>query len=440
MEKLFQGLNKHRIWGYEIFSVPLYLFLFLAIMVFAANQMDVIPGSMVGSIGAMFVIGIIMGEIGDRLPIWKDYIGGGTLLALLGGSLLVYFNLLKPSTTDSIGALMKSTDFITFYAAVLITGSILSIDRKVLIKSFLGYIPTILAGLVGSAIMGLIGGVLFGKSVEEVLLYYFLPIMGPGTGAGAVPMSQIYEAAGLGDASTFLSTAVPILTLGLVMSIIFGAIANKIGHIFPKMSGDGRLSRKEMPEDVKADQKKEVSARSCASGFLLATAYYIMGVILNKIIPPIMGVSIHAFAYMVIFLAVSNMIGLIPQTVKDGSKKLQGFFAGQLSWVIMVGVGVVYVSIADVLAVLTFSNFVMVLFVILGAAAGAALMGWLMGFFPVEAVITAALCMSNSGGAGDVAVLGAAHRMNLLSWSQISSRIGGGIMLIIASILMSMFA
>ena len=139
---------------------------------------------------------------------------------------------------------MKSTDFITFYAAVLITGSILSIDRKVLIKSFLGYIPAILAGLVGSAIMGLIGGVLFCKSVEEVLLYYFLPIMGPGTGAGAVPMSQIYEAAGLGDASTFLSTAVPILTLGLVMSIIFGAIANKIGHIFPKMSGDGRLSRK----------------------------------------------------------------------------------------------------------------------------------------------------------------------------------------------------
>ena len=139
-----------------------------------------------------------------------------------------------------------------------------------------------------------------------------------------------------------------------------------------------------------------------------------------------------------ILLAVSNMLGLIPQSVKDGSRKLQSFFAGQLSWVIMVGVGVVYVSIADVLAVLTISNFIMVFFVILGAMAGAALMGWLMGFFPVEAVITAALCMSNSG--GDVAVLGAAQRMNLLSWAQISSRIGGGVMLIIASILMSAFA
>ena len=70
---------------------------------------------------------------------------------------------------------------------------------------------------------------------------------------------------------------------------------------------------------------------------------------------------------------------------------------------------------------------------------GTAIMGYIIGFFPVEAVITAALCMSNSGGAGDVAVLGAAHRMNLLSWAQISSRIGGGIMLIIASIFFSIY-
>ncbi|WP_276856055.1 2-hydroxycarboxylate transporter family protein [Enterocloster lavalensis] len=440
MEKLFQALDGHSFWGYKLFAIPMYLFLLLAFTVITANQLDLIPSSMVGSIGAMFIIGIVMGELGDRLPVWKDYIGGGTLLALLGGSLLVYFNLLGESCRESIGELMKTTDFITFYAAVLITGSILSIDRAVLLKSFLGYIPTVLAGLAGAAALGSLGGLLFGKSVREVLLYYFLPIMGPGTGAGAVPMSQIYESAGMGPAAEFLSTAVPILTLGLVMSIVLGAVVNKIGLVFPKLSGEGRLSRREHQETVTEVGIENVTPRSCASGFVLATGYYIMGVILSKIIPPVMGVSIHAFAYMVILLAVSNMLGLIPQSVKDGSRKLQSFFAGQLSWVIMVGVGVVYVSIADVLAVLTISNFIMVFFVILGAMAGAALMGWLMGFFPVEAVITAALCMSNSGGAGDVAVLGAAQRMNLLSWAQISSRIGGGVMLIIASILMSAFA
>ena len=137
MEKLFQALDGHSFWGYKLFAIPMYLFLLLAFTVITANQLDIIPSSMVGSIGAMFIIGIVMGELGDRLPVWKDYIGGGTLLALLGGSLLVYFNLLGESCRESIGELMKTTDFITFYAAVLITGSILSIDRAVLLHGLL---------------------------------------------------------------------------------------------------------------------------------------------------------------------------------------------------------------------------------------------------------------------------------------------------------------
>lgn len=58
-----------------------------------------------------------------------------------------------------------------------------------------------------------------------------------------------------------------------------------------------------------------------------------------------------------------------------------------------------------------------------------------MGFYPVESAITAGLCMANMGGAGDLAVLGAAKRMNLMSYAQISSRIGGAMVLLIGSLI-----
>lgn len=65
--------------------------------------------------------------------------------------------------------------------------------------------------------------------------------------------------------------------------------------------------------------------------------------------------------------------------------------------------------------------------------AGPMLIASMIKFYTFESMIAAGCCMGAQGGAGSLAVLGAAKRMDLLPYSQITCRIGGGLVLIVAA-------
>ncbi len=172
---------------------------------------------------------------------------------------------------------------------------------------------------------------------------------------------------------------------------------------------------------------------------MLATCIYTFASALSKEILPGFGdVKIHTFAYMVILVAIVNALGLCSEEIKEGAKRLSAFFSKQLLWVLMVGVGIAYTDLGEIINALTFVNVFIATLIVCGAILGASVGGWLMGFYPVESSITAGLCMANRGGSGDLEVLAASNRMSLLSYAQISSRLGGGIVLIIASVVFGM--
>jgi Na+/citrate or Na+/malate symporter len=111
-----------------------------------------------------------------------------------------------------------------------------------------------------------------------------------------------------------------------------------------------------------------------------------------------------------------------------------------LTNVLLLGIGVCYLEIGTVIRSFSLTYLLLCAATCIGAFVGAAIVGKLVGFYPFEAGVTAGLCMSNMGGTGDVAVLSAAGRMELMPFAQISSRLGGAVILLIGSLMLSLMA
>lgn len=424
----------------KIYGIELPVFVFFGVVIVLSVCLETLPVEMIGAIAVLFLMGIVLGEIGEKLPFWRTYCGGGAVLAFIVSGLLTYYNVLPEAVIRNAEGWMNEYNVLNVFIGVMIVGSLLGMDRKVLIKSGSLYIPAILAAIVGAILLSSLGGLLIGKTPLEIITTYTLPMMGGGAGAGAIPMAQVYAEVTGNDQASYLSFALAVLAIGNIFAIICGALLNALGEKFPKLSGGNKLLRDEskIMDTEKDGNQEQVTMSDVAAGVFITAGFFVLGGLMSsKILPSIFGVKIPTFAYLIIFTALANILNLIPEHLKMGAKKCQQFFAGKLVWVQMVGCGIVLIDFREMLSALNPANILIVVLVVCGAMIGAALFGWLVGFYPIESAITAGLCMTNMGGSGDLAVLGAAKRMELMSYAQISSRIGGAIVLMIASMVFS---
>ncbi len=423
----------------KTFGMPWWLAGSIAVIVIAAAATGALSADLAGCFALMLSIGLICNELGERIPFWNSYIGGGLVLTFLVSAYLFTFNLIPEKYAEGMIMIMDDADFLSFFIVFLITGSILALDRKLLIRSFAGYIPAIFGGLIGAGLLGILAGFMFGVNPIDILLKYVMPIMGGGNGAGAVPLSQIYETVTGDKAANYYSFAITILTIANIFAILVAAILKKIGEKKTAWTGNGSDLIRDGGDFATEDKKVATSMKDLGAAFFLAIGFYALGRLFAKaILPKIFGVAIHQFAYMIIFVALAAALGIVPENVRAAAKKMQSFFTANLILIIMVGVGV-DTNIIELAKAITPSNVVIALAIVVGAVIGSALVGWLVGFFPIDSAITAGLCMANRGGSGDLAVLGAANRMGLIAYAQLSSRLGGGIVLIIASVMFGAF-
>ena len=207
---------------------------------FGASVIGKLPADMIGGFAAIMVLGFLLGEIGGRIPYLKS-IGGSAILCLFVPSAMLGYQVMNPATSDAIKAVMKTSNFLYLYIACLVTGSMLGMNRKVLIQGFLKMFVPLAVGTIAAVAAGGLVGMAFGYEFKHTFFFIVMPIVAGGIGEGILPLSLAYADI-LGTAQpALIASLIPAALIGNVVAIVSSGVLKRIGEKKTKYSGNGLL-------------------------------------------------------------------------------------------------------------------------------------------------------------------------------------------------------
>jgi malate:Na+ symporter len=414
--------------------VPLPLYLVIAAVIYAASVYNQLPADMIGGFAVIIVMGILLGDLGMKIPILKD-IGGPAILSLLVPSILVFFNMINPAGLNAVTMLMKTSNFLYLYISTLVVGSILGMNRKVLIQGFTRMFVPLVLGTLASVVVGVLVGLLFGYDMKHTLFYIIVPIIGGGIGEGILPLSLGYSQILGNSAESFVGQLIPAAVIGNIVAIVCAGILHRLGEKKPELTGNGVLVKTKGGDGITegATINKPVNFPLMGAGLLIACSFFILGMLGNKFI------GIPGPVLMIIAAALVKCIKVMPAKMEEGAHHLYKFVSTSLTWPLMVGLGMLYIPLKDVVKIVTPAYVIICAAVVVTMVSTGYLVGKFMKMYPVDSAIVTG-CHSGLGGTGDVAILSASNRMSLMPFAQVSTRIGGASTVIFAIILLKLLS
>ena len=411
----------------KIAGLSLTLYTALVIILAVVIAMGKLPLNMVGITFMLVVLGHLFYFLGERLPFWNTYLGGGSVFTLLLAAILASTGLIPKSVVSATSSFMSDWGFLDFYIAALICASILGMNRKLLVKASAKFIPVALLSMViGFFATGAVGALL-GQGFGHSVMYISFAQMAGGMGAGIVPLSKIYAAGLHTDASSILSQLAPATTLGNIFAII-GAIVLARGFANTKFNGHGVL----IPVD-KDDLKKSeapLDPTKIGVGMMLAFALFLIGVILNAFIP-----KVHSYAFMIIIVFVLKALDIVPKPLEEAVVMFNRVIMTNLTHAVLAGIGLSMIDLSSLAQAMTWQFVLISLTSVVSMGLASWILGQVLGMYPVETAIGAGMINNSMGGTGNIAVLSAADRMEMIAFAQMANRLGGAIVLILGGIL-----
>jgi Na+/citrate or Na+/malate symporter len=413
--------------------VPLPVLGLLALVLAGLLATGKVASDMLVNIAVLSVGGFACAAIGKSLPGLRQF-GSAAILAIFVPSYLAYAHLLPAPLVGSITEFTKSSNFLYLFITAIIVGSIFGMDRHVLLTGFFKIFIPMAVGSVAAACIGTLTGAALGLGLHHSFFYLVLPVMAGGVGEGAIPLSMGYASIVHASQTEIFAQVLPPVMMGSLFAILVAGGLNVLGRRYPALTGFGQLEPGEQDQmRILVGQPAPAAAadlHTIGAATVTAVALYLAGVLAQRLI------GLPAPVAM-LFLAVALKLGyLVSPDLERGAFAVYRFFSVIVTYPLLFAIGVAMTPWDRLTAAVSLPNVLTILATVLTMVASFYAVARVVKLYPIETAIIGA-CRCGQGGTGDVAILTAADRMQLMPFAQIATRIGGAITVTLAIILLS---
>jgi CCS family citrate carrier protein len=402
-----------------IVPLPVYVLLLALIAGFVATGK--VPNDICVSIAILTVGGFSCAELGKRLPFFRN-IGAAAIFATFIPSYLAFSHLIPAPVLKNVVDFTKSTNFLYLFISSIIVGSILSMDRSVLIKGFIKIFVPLAIGSVVAAIVGTAVGVALGQDAFHTFFYVVAPIMAGGVGEGAIPLSIGYAGILHQEQGDVFAHVLPAVMLGSLTAILLSGMLNAVGKKRPHLTGEGRLQPGES-DDAKPLAEViplHMDIGHIAAAGITSISLYMVGMLSFRLF------EFPAPVVMLFVAVIFKLSRAVSPQLQQSSYVVYKFFSTAVTYPLLFAIGASMTPWDKLVSAFNAVNLTIIVSTVVSLMATGFVVGRKMNMYPIEAAIINA-CHSGQGGTGDVAILTAANRMQLMPFAQIATRIGGAI-------------
>src|SRR6476646_975420 len=324
-----------RIMEIRIGIIPLPVFVLMGVLILVFVATGKISSEISMAIVVFSFFGFLCAEIGKRIPVIRN-IGAAAIFATFIPSALVYYKVLPEPIIKMTTEFTKSSNFLYLFIASIIVGSILSMNRKVLIKGFIKIFIPLAVGSIAAMIVGTLVGTVLGLGTYHTFFYVVVPIMAGGVGEGAIPLSVGYAEILHQDPGDLFATILPPVMLGSLTAILFSGMLNFVGKRYPRLTGEGRL---QPDEDDEMDPNQEeitghMDVTHIAAAGVTAVTLYALGLMCQRLF------GLPAPVAMLFLAVIVKLTQAVSPQLQQGAFVVYKFFSTAVTYPLLFAIGV----------------------------------------------------------------------------------------------------